>query len=190
MTDLTVLSASNETAVSIDQAKDFLGIGHDGEDGLITDLLQAASARLEQATGLVLLSQTYAVYWLQWPSETIGRGARFVRRPVERVVSVSLEQEDGSSEDVSERFKLDCGRLRLRPWSVLPPIAPTTRVRVAFVAGYANAEAVPADLREAVLRLIASIYSSRPPNASGTRTEVAIPDDVQAILRAHEEVRL
>ena len=190
MTDLTVLSASTETAVSIDLAKDFLGIGHDGEDALVGELLQAASARLEQASGIVLLSQIYALRWLQWPSEIAGRGARLLRRPVQTLVSVVVEQEDGSTVEHTERFKLECGRLRLRPWSFLPPIVPTARAKVEFVAGYGGTEAVPADLREATLRLVASMYMSRPVGTVKSGMDPGIPEDVQAILRAHDQVRL
>jgi hypothetical protein len=41
-------------AVTVAEAKPFLRVAHDGEDGLITTLLEAAQARVERETGLVL----------------------------------------------------------------------------------------------------------------------------------------
>lgn len=44
-------------------AKDFLRIGHEGEDELVVRLLQSARARIEQAAGLALVEQTLRVEW-------------------------------------------------------------------------------------------------------------------------------
>ncbi|MEO1303349.1 MAG: hypothetical protein AAFV37_00145 [Pseudomonadota bacterium] len=190
MTDLTVLSAPNAPAVSLDLVKDYLGVGHDGEDRLIGDLLQSAVSRVTQVAEIALVRQTFEQRWLTWPAELAGRGARLARRPVRSLLSVGIERDDGTLEDHSERFTLASGRVRLRPWSMLPPIASPARARLVFEAGYDDADSVPADLREAVLRLVASMYQARPlvPNDAGL--DVSLPADVQAILNAHDEVRL
>lgn len=57
MTKLTVITPPAEEPVSLASAKDFLRVGHDGEDALIERLIQSARARIEEATGLALVTQ-------------------------------------------------------------------------------------------------------------------------------------
>jgi uncharacterized phiE125 gp8 family phage protein len=45
MTELTVISPPAGEALSLAEAKDFLRIGHEGEDSLVTGLIESARAR-------------------------------------------------------------------------------------------------------------------------------------------------
>ena len=53
---LTVMTPPDGEVLSLDAAKDYLRIGTGGEDALVTALI--ASARLEAASGLVLVTRT------------------------------------------------------------------------------------------------------------------------------------
>lgn len=190
MTKLTVITPPAEEPVTLAAAKDFLRIGHDGEDDLVTRLIAGARARIEQAAGLALVVQTLRVDWLAWPSTLAGRGALLPRRPAKALVSVVCVSEDGDRTDETDRFRIDCGRLGLRPWSLSPAIDSGGWVEITYEAGYGAASDVPEDLKEALLRLAGSLYSTRAPDAFDLSSGGAVPDEVRAILEARREVRL
>lgn len=190
MTNLTVITPPAEEPVTLAAAKDFLRIGHDGEDDLVTRLIQSARARIEQEAGLALITQTLRVEWFAWPSTLAGRGAILPRRPVTSVTSVESINPAGDETDHTNRFRLDCGRLGLRPWSQQPAIETGGSVAVTYEAGFGAGSDVPEDLKEAILRLVGSLYAARAPSAFEFGPGGALPAEVRAILEARREVRL
>lgn len=190
MTNLTVITPPAEEPVSLTSAKTFLRIGHDGEDDLVSQLIQAARERIEQAAGLALVSQQIRVDWTSWPATLTGRGVPLPRRPVISLASVTLIDADGGWSSETDRFQLACGRLILRPWSLAPGIAAGGRAEVTFDAGFGTADEVPGDLKEACLRLVAALYALRTPGAFERSSAGPLPDEVQTILNARREVRL
>lgn len=190
MTKLTVISPPAEEPVSLATAKAYLRIGHDGEDALIADLVASARARIEQESGLALVSQGLRVVWGTWPAAIAGRGAILPRRPATSLSSVHVEDGDGTLTDHTARFRLDCGRLALRTWSQCPVLASDDTVLVAFNAGFGAADEVPADLKEACLRMTGALYAERETLPSSGSSNVGLPDAVQSILNARREVRL
>jgi len=190
MTTLTVISPAAEAPLSLDAAKTFLRVGDTAEDALISDLLQSARQRLEQVAGLALVTQTVQVTWRAWPSAIQGRGARLPISPVRQLNSVRLIDADGIAMLYSDRFQLLCGRLCLRPWSMLPPVPSGGQVEIDIQAGFGAASDVPKDLREALLLLIGATYATRTPNAFDLASHAGLPESVQAILDARKEVRL
>ena len=190
MSKLTVMTPPDEPAVSVAAVKNYLRIGHDGEDDLISDLIQAATARLEQVAGLALVRQTLQLSWIRWPSAISGRGERLPVSPIVDLDAVLvIDQTDGET-DVTERFQIDCGRLRLRPWSMLPPVSSTDRIVIRFRAGFGAVSDLPDDLQDAILRLIAASYGTRQTGADAQDLKGGLPVEVRSILDARKEVRL
>lgn len=190
MTYLTVITPPAEAPLSLVAAKAFLRIGGDGEDALVADLLQSARLRLQQVAGLALVTQTVRVTWPAWPLRIRGRGVRFPIRPVQQLVSVRAVDVDGVDRPYTDRFQLLCERVCMRPGSALPLIPVGGRVEIDVEAGFGAAAAVPEDLREALLRLMAAMYATRTPGAFEFASKGGLPADVQAILDARKEVRL
>lgn len=190
MSKLTVLTPPDEPAVSVAAVKNYLRIGHDGEDDLISDLTQAATARLEQVAGLALVRQTLQLSWVRWPSAISGRGERLPVSPIARLNAVLVIDASGGETDLTERFQIDCGCLRLRPWSMLPRVSPTDRIIIRFDAGFGAASDLPGDLQDAVLRLVAATYSVRQTGVTAFDLKAGLPVEVQSILDARREVRL
>lgn len=186
---LTVIAPPADPPVSIGQARDELRIGHAGEDDYIARLIDAATERLENAAGLALVTRTLRKTYSHWPARLRGRGELLRPGPVIRLVSASVRHSSGAIEDHSDRFKLDdCGRLVLRPWSILASVDDASSVEVDFETGFsATASGLPADLRQAVLVLVAQAYGRQPRASDG---EDAMPAPVQAILAARREVRI
>lgn len=191
MTNLTVISPPAEAAVSVSKAKAFLRIGHAGEDELVADLIARATARVEQTAGLALVTRTLRAEWSRWPPDLGGRGARLPVGPVRVLQAMRIYDEERAASDETARFSLDCGRLALRPWSMVPGVPPGGSVEVEFEAGFGGAGDVPADLVEAVLRTAAAAYAGRSPGSFDfAEDEGDLPSDVVAILDRRRGVRL
>lgn len=190
MTELTVVTPPDEEPVSLDAAKIFLRIGHESEDALITELIQASRARIEQAAGLSLVRRRLKSVWPRWPDAIVRGGAKLPTAPLVSIVSVSVISEDKSVRSVTDSFILDCDRIKLRPGSALPRLVGSEQIELIVDAGFGTAQDVPEDLREAVLRLVADLYARRPSSLSGAGSNDGLPDQVQAILQARRGVRL
>lgn len=190
MTKLTVITPPAEEPIALAAAKDYLRIGHDGEDDLVLQLIQGARARIEQEAALALVEQTLQIAWSSWPAALAGRGARLPRRPAKTLISVRSIDAEAAETDLTDRFRLECGRLGLRPWSLLPAIDTGGHVDVVYQAGFGASESVPDDLKEAVLRLVSLSYHSRNASSAPTNLDAPLPSDVRSILDARREVRL
>ncbi len=183
---LTVLTPPQTPALSLQAAKAHLRIGHDGEDALVADLVQAATDRLETAAGLALVERTLQRELRAWPTTLSGRGYVLRPRPVRRVEAVTLIEADGTATAVGDRFDLVDGRLVLKPWAHLPPLAAGSRLQLRFVSGH-DSDAVPGDLLLALKLLLAQAYRLGRQVATAAED---LPTEVAAILAARREVRL
>lgn len=190
MTKLTVISPPEGEAVSLVSAKAFLRVGHGGEDGLMADLISQATARVEQASGLALRLRTLRVEWSTWPAALGGRGAVLPVGPVTALNSVTVFDGDGAASDHTGRFRLECGRLALRAWSMVPAVPMGGRVEVEFEAGFGGVDDVPPDLAQAVLLTLRETYFAGDAGRRVTRGGGPLPDPVEAILSARRGVRL
>ncbi len=78
-----LLAGPAEEPVSLGEAKAFLRLDGDAEDGLVTTLIAAARLHLEGTTGRALVSQSWRVVLDAWPD------SRVVALPVAPLVSLS-----------------------------------------------------------------------------------------------------
>ncbi|MEZ5945910.1 MAG: hypothetical protein R3C13_08355 [Hyphomonas sp.] len=179
---LTVVTPPAGAALSLAAAKEYLRIGHDGEDALVSTLISAAEARLEIVGGIALVSRTVRRSWSAWPVGLTRGGVCLAPSPATALVSVELKDADGVGDLVTGRFQLMDGRLSLRPFTPLPGMPPGGRAEVTFVAGYGAATDVPDDLVQALKRLVHVAYRRG--------EEGDLPQDVAAAVGAHTQVRL
>lgn len=190
MTQLTVITPPAEAPVSLETVKAFLRVGHDGDDGLIADVLAAARERLEVTAGMAFIVQTIQVSWSEWPNAFARIGARLPRMPVRQLFAVRIKDADDHTIDVTDHFQLVGDRLCLRPWQSLPEVAPGGQIELEISVGFGAAADVPEDLREALLRLVGALYGARHPSSGFVSHWGGLPREVQAILDARKDVRL
>ncbi|MEL6567726.1 MAG: phage head-tail connector protein [Pseudomonadota bacterium] len=183
---LTVITPPDALPVPVSEMKDYLRIGHDGEDDLVSRLTSAATERIEAQLGQALVLRTLKRRFSAWPVGISGRGASLLPGPVSSLERVEIESEDADPDDVTGRFRLTCGRLALRPWSMAPPVPENGAATVQFQAGYGSPEAVPDDLKLAVKLLVAESYSA----GNGCPEGSPLPGSVASILDTHRRVRL
>ncbi|MEM9740401.1 MAG: hypothetical protein AAF829_11070 [Pseudomonadota bacterium] len=183
---LTVIAPPDALPVSHSDMKDYLRIGHTGEDDLVSALNLAATQRVESALSQVLVTQTLERTFDAWPKGLFGRGALLRPSPVSALQSVILSSDETGDEDVTGRFQVSADRLRLRPWSMTPPVPIGGQIAVRFDAGYGAEQDVPEDLKLAVKMIAAHDYSGRTLPLSSD----ALPSAVDDILSVYRRIRL
>ncbi|MEE9381416.1 MAG: hypothetical protein V3V03_08420 [Hyphomonadaceae bacterium] len=187
MTLITVTPPSGEP-VPLGAVKEYLRIGHDGEDGLAADLLASARAQIETEAGIALVTRTLRFTLPNWPSMLHGRGSVLRPGPVTALAAVRSVDANAVTTDLTANFMLEGGRLCLRPWSFAPPVPAGGHIEIDFETGFGPASAVPEDLQLAVKMLAAHNYQRR--DGSFGSAPDGLPSDVTQTLSKYREVRL
>jgi uncharacterized phiE125 gp8 family phage protein len=164
------LSGPADEPISLAQAKLYLRVDGDAEDAAIGLLISAARALFERETGLVLLEQVWEWTLDHLPAPGVD-GRRTLEVPLGPVSAISdfvVRDGDGGEVDIpSTDYVLDLAsqlpRLVEAKRALWPaPKAAAAGIRLVFTAGFgADAENVPADIRQALLALIAETYDKR-----------------------------
>lgn len=181
--------------VTLSDAKAFLRVGHDAEDGLILQLIASARQRVEAETGRTLITRTWREVLDRWDEPgriaACGRQFRLAMPPLVSVISVTTFAADdvASVWDAAAYFvdtASDPGRIAARSGGFPGPGRAIAGIEVVFEAGYGETpEDVPDALREAVLRLTADAYLNRDGQA-----ERPLPLAVHSLLAPFKRVRL
>jgi uncharacterized phiE125 gp8 family phage protein len=176
-----------EEPVTLAEAKAYLRIGHDDEDALISTLITAARRRAVAETGLAFVSQGWSLYLDGWPETGV------IELPIGPLIAVSAVKTYGEDDTPAviepahyyvdavsrpPRLLLRGSRVWARPGRI------GNGIEIAFTAGFGAASAVPADLRQAVLELVAHFYAHRGDE------EASIPLTVRDVLAFHRGLRL
>lgn len=148
--------------VTLAEAKAHLRVETAAEDDLIADLIAAARAHLEAATGLALISQGWRLCLDDWPP---GGVVRLRRAPVQTVEAVTVYDADGMPAVLDTAAAVLDGRAR-PPRLHLPERPAPGRVlngiEIEFTAGFGPAGSdVPAELRRALLMHLAHLHEFR-----------------------------
>jgi uncharacterized phiE125 gp8 family phage protein len=170
---LKLVTAASTYPVTLAEAKLHLRVDSTDEDTLITALITAATEMCEQATGRALMTQTWLLTLDEFPAEI-----ELTRVPVQSVTSVTYTDTDGAVQTLSTGSNwrlLDLGDFSFA--RIVPVYGyewPATReqnnvVSVQYVAGYANAAAVPQPIKQWVLLMIASMFDNRETEAYSSR---------------------
>jgi len=161
-TSKAVKTAAATNAVSLSDAKAHLRVDHTDEDDLITDLITAAQAQVEAYTNRVLITSTHYLYLTDFPSG----GIVLPLAPVTSITSVKYVTGGSDVTWDSSNYYYSINELPVNVSSVgdsAPGVDEDVfpAVTVEYVAGYADQDAVPAALKQAVLLLVADMYEYR-----------------------------
>lgn len=186
---LSELTAVPQAALPVAEFKDHLRLGagfaDDGaQDALAESYLRAALAAIEGRIGKALIARRFSLVLTCWR----GGAQALPLAPVPAVVSVTLEGPGGPVAVPPSRWRLEPDMHRPRLVAVgsgFPPLAEGGRAEVVFDAGFGAWEAVPADLRQAVLLLAAQYHELR--HESGV---AAMPFGVMALIERWRTVRV
>jgi uncharacterized phiE125 gp8 family phage protein len=142
---------------------------------------QAARLYVETRCGLSLMKATYRETW-----RNPGTRLYLQRRPVISITSVHEAEEGVYTALVAGDYYLDGSALRKEGGGLVVPYG--LQARVTYMAGFSSGDeaeqqaAVPADLKAALLYLIAAMYEERTPYVVGTVVE-KLPVGLDDLLR-------
>ena len=167
---LKLITAPSTLPVTLAEAKAHLRIDHADEDALITALIETATAGAEHETGRALMAQTWEIALDAFPA-----AIELTRTPVQSITSVTYANSEGVQTVLSDAlYSLDAADEF--GWAyVVPAYAgawPETRdeinaVKVRYVAGYADAESVPAAIKSWILLQVGAMYAHRESDVIG-----------------------
>lgn len=149
--------------VTLTEAKTWLKVEVDADDALITSLIQAAREMVENFTNRKLLPQTVTEKFDSFPSDNIVLSAA----PLSAVTSVAYTDENGDSQTLSaSKYIVQDFALPAQISVAYSESWPTTRneadaVTVTYTVGYADADSVPAALKNAIKLSLAYWYQNR-----------------------------
>lgn len=174
----------NVEPVTLSEAKAHARVEHSGEDALFHRLIAAARRHVEHAAGLALITQTWTVTLPAWPT----KGIALRPHPVAALTEVKV-----AGVVSTPSFRLAKGRpalVTLATGASTP--ASDAEIIATFTAGFGADGAVPDDLKQAMLFLIAHWYENREPTAAAMSLSVVgdIKFTVDALLAPHRSVRL
>ncbi len=175
--------------VSLAEAKAFLKVDDTAEDGLITTLIGAARLHVEGVTGRALMAQSWRIVLDCWPENGV------VKLPVSPLISVTAiaaTDDNGGSHDIGlGQFRSEPDRLIVPRVVVgMPMLQERGGIEIDYMAGFGTeAEEVPADLRQAVLGLVAHWHEHRDAVLIAGSGAV-VPSGFDRMVAGYKRVRL
>lgn len=184
-----VVAAPASKPVTLAEAKLFLreDLADTANDTQIQMLLDAAIDHVEGQTSRRMITQTLRCFGPGWPRDEF----RLPVGPVSAITHIryygtddtlyTLPATEYSFDGESNPPRIRQNYMRTWPSVTLRPLNP---IEIQFVAGYANAAAVPPRLKNAILMLTATLYRHRPTVTVGNSAAIAalIPQHFQSFL--------
>lgn len=172
------------------EAKHWLRVDHNDDDGLIASLITAARERIEARTGRMLMAQLWRVVLDRWPSD--GRLALPIM-PVLSVMAVRILDADNNAASIaSTLYSLEAGLepAVLMVQNVPQPGRSRNGIEIDVVAGYGIAAAeCPQPLRHAMRLLVAQAYGLRGPERAQEES-ASLANEFDALVAPYRTLRL
>ena len=168
--------------VDLATARGWLKVDSTADDATISMLIRAARRMIERRTNRILISSGWELTLDRFPCptadrrpfDTVGNAILVPRGPVMAVTAITYVDAAGAQQTLaSPNYIVDLTGepVRIVPaWNASWPITRSqiAAVKVAFTAGYADAAAVPDDLKIALQLLVAHWYENREAVVTGT----------------------
>lgn len=160
---LKLITPAATEPITLAQLKAQCRVDTADDDAVLTLAIQAARAKAENYTGTAIITQVWEQTLDAFPEAEI----ELLKPPATAITSVTYVDEDGVTQVMpSANYSLDVSTF---PGWLLPAYGtdwPTTRdqanaVAIRYATGYADANAVPGDLRAWLLLTAAFIYAQR-----------------------------
>lgn len=174
---LKLITAATGLAVTLAEAKAHCRVDTSDDDALITAMITAATEVAEQMTSRAIMPQTWELTLDAFPS-----AFELCRVPVASITSLTYTDTTGVDQVMSGgAYSLD-NYDDFGPTYVVPAYDtewPDTRdqinaVKVRFVAGYANAAAVPEPIKSWIKLQVGAMYENRESEVTGNIVSVKL----------------
>jgi uncharacterized phiE125 gp8 family phage protein len=185
------LEAPDTEPVTLSEAKLHLRETGTDQDTLITSLIQTAREYVENKTGRALMPQTWDLYLDEFiDDDDIGMGIEqeitIYRPPFSSLVHIKYTDYNGDLQTMDAAdYQLDDNSEPARLTPAYGEIWPSTleilnAVNIRFIAGYQDADSVPAPIKSAMLLIIGHLFENREAVTAGQAIEP--PLAVSALL--------
>ena len=175
--------------LTLAEAKAHLRVTHDDDDTYISTLINSARSTVEQFCGLALMQQGWSVFYDIWPEQGV---LKLPLAPIMAIADLLIYGEDDVAAPIDHaHYFLDVvskpSRLVLRNGRSLPlPGRRANGIELKLIAGFgASADAVPNQIKQALLIIIADWYAARGDVDAG-----ALPLSARSLLAPYRGVRL
>lgn len=164
LTSSLTINYSSSLPVSVAEAKAHLRVTSSDEDTLIELYLRAAIRRVEQYCNISLLTSTVTEIFPSFPDEM--QPFDLSVQPATAVTSLSYNTTDATGvfttiSGANYITEFDHNKAQIKPVTSWDYDGTVLQVKVIYQAGYANAAAVPANLKVAILLILADFYENR-----------------------------
>lgn len=188
-----LLAGPAEEPLTLAETKAYLRLDDEAEDALVATLITAARLHVEGVTGRALMAQNWRLVLDSWPEN------RIVKLPVAPLLSltaITAYDGDGTGHDVPlaqflPETTVAPARLLLPPTIAgMPALRERMGIEVDYVAGFGDAAGdVPADIRQALLRLVAYWFEHRDAVIVAGSGAI-VPPGFDRLLTPYRQVRL
>ncbi len=159
---LTLITPPAAEPVTLTEAKAHLKVDTAADDTLIASLVTAARARAEWHTGRAFVTQSWTLWLDAWPQNGL---VEIPLPPLQDVTQVTVYALDDTPSVLDPSvYQLDAAsapaRL-LRKGEAPAKLRAVNAVEIEFTAGYGGASTVPQAIKQAILQIVADLYSHR-----------------------------
>jgi uncharacterized phiE125 gp8 family phage protein len=148
--------------VTLSEAKAHLKVDTTADDTLITSLIVAARARAEWHTGRAFVTQSWTLWLDAWPANGL---IEIPLPPLQSVTEVTVYASDDTPSVLDpSAYQIDAASAPARLMRKNEPrtdLRAVNAVEIEFTAGYGGASAVPQAVKQAILQIVADLYSHR-----------------------------
>ena len=185
MAQYKLVTAPGSEPITLDEAKAYLRVDDSTEDTLISALITAARRKFENDTLHYLLPQTWELYLNR--NEITTEPISINKSDITAISSVKYYDSSNTQQTLSTSDYQTA--IQGKPSSIQIITMPTIYDRleamvIRFTLGYANAGAVPEDIKLAIKLLLATWYENRQTVVTGTQVN-DIPMTYQFIMETY-----
>lgn len=171
MASYKLVTAPATEPITLTEAKLYLRVDDTTEDNLITALIVAARMQVEKRTYRPLITQTWEL--ILNSNEVLEDSKIYLNKaPLTSITSVKYYDTNNTEQTLSSSFyqtSLNGNPAELVVTSLPQIYERLDAVTIRFVAGYANAAAVPQDIKQAMYFIIGHLYENRQQVVTGTQ---------------------
>jgi len=152
--------------VTVERARDERGLAHNLDDSMLEAKITEAREHIEIVLGKALITQTWSLYLHEFPDVIELPGGR-----VQSITSITYKDADGVDQTlVASDYDADLFSRQpiIRPADKWPDTADQLNaVKVEYVVGYGDADAVPGGIKAALLLMVGDAYENREGQIAG-----------------------
>ena len=182
MAQYKLVTGPSSEPITLAEAKLYLRVDDSTEDALITAIITAARRKFENDTYHYLMPQTWELYLNQ--NEINAEQISINKSDITAISSVKYYDQSNTQQTLSTNDYQTA--IQGRPYSIQLTTVPQVYNRleamvIRFTLGYANAAAVPEDIKTAIKTLIGTLYENRQTIVTGTQVN-EVPDTYKFIM--------